>query len=85
MKPKLHQILVNTELKTKKEGETDKQTCEKKNENCTNFKNRNGCKGMFQMKDTRGIIILLCSTENATLKQTLNGACPTAQRLASSV
>ena len=37
------------------------------------------------MKETRGIIILLFYTENATLKQTLNGACPTAQRLASSV
>ena len=37
------------------------------------------------MKETRGIIILLYYTENATLKQTLNGACPMAQRLASSV
>ena len=37
------------------------------------------------MKETRGIIILLCYTENATLKQTLNGAFPTAQHLALSV
>ena len=37
------------------------------------------------MKETRAVIILLYHTENATLKQTLNGACPTAQRLASSV
>ena len=37
------------------------------------------------MKETRGLIILLYYTENVTLKQTLNGACPTAQRLASSV
>ena len=34
------------------------------------------------MKDTRGIIILLYYTEKATLKQILNWACPTAQRLA---
>ena len=32
--------------------------------------------------ETRGIIILLYYTLNTTLKQTLNGACPTAQRLA---
>ena len=37
------------------------------------------------MKETREIIILYNYTENATLKQTLHGACPTAQRLASSV
>ena len=37
------------------------------------------------MKETRGIIILLYYTENATLKQTLNGPFLTAQRLASSV
>ena len=39
------------------------------------------------MKETKGILILLCYTENATLKQTLNAACPLPwqQRLASSV
>ena len=37
------------------------------------------------MKETREVIILLNYTENATLKQTLNRACGTAQRLASSV
>ena len=37
------------------------------------------------MAETRGIIFLLYYTENATLKQTLMGACPTAQRLVSSV
>ena len=35
------------------------------------------------MKETKGIITLLYYTENATLKQTLKGAYPTAQRLAS--
>ena len=37
------------------------------------------------MKETREVIILLYYTENATLKQTLNRVCRTAQRLASSV
>ena len=40
------------------------------------------------MKESRGksmFILMLFSTENATLKQTLNDACPTAQRLASCV
>ena len=37
------------------------------------------------MKETRGIVILLYYTENATLKQTLKGAWPTALRVASSV
>ena len=37
------------------------------------------------MKETREVIILLYFTENATLKQTLNKACHTAQPLASSV
>ena len=37
------------------------------------------------MKETREIIILLNYTENATLIQTLNGASPTAQRLALSL
>ena len=32
------------------------------------------------MKETKGIAILLYYTENATLKQTLNEASPTAQR-----
>ena len=40
---------------------------------------------MFQMKETRGIFILLYYTENATLKRIFNGACPTAQRLATSL
>ena len=48
------------------------------------LKNRNGRKRMFQMKETREVIILLYYTENVTLKQTLNRACRTAQRLASS-
>ena len=33
------------------------------------------------MKETREVIILLYYTENTTLKQTLNRACRTAQRL----
>ena len=37
------------------------------------------------MKETRGTFIILYYTENATLKQSLNGACPTTQRLALSV
>ena len=37
------------------------------------------------MYETREVIILLNHTENATLKQILNRARPTAQRLASSV
>ena len=37
------------------------------------------------IKEKRGMIILLYYTENITLKRTLKGACPTAQRLASSV
>ena len=37
------------------------------------------------MKETREVIILLYYTENAILKQTLNTACHTAQRLTSSV
>ena len=37
------------------------------------------------MKATRGISILLYYTENLTLKRTLNGACPTAQRMELSV
>ena len=37
------------------------------------------------MKETGEVIILLYYTENATLKQTLNRARRTAQRLASSV
>ena len=40
---------------------------------------------IFLIKETTGIIILLYYTENATLTQSLNGACPTAQRLALSV
>ena len=35
-------------------------------------------------EETRGTIILLFYTEDATMKQTLNRACPTAQRLATS-
>ena len=35
-------------------------------------------------EETREIIILLFYTEDATMKQTLNRACPTAQCLASS-
>ena len=34
-------------------------------------------------EETRGMIILLFYTENATMKQTANEAYPTAQRLAS--
>ena len=49
------------------------------------FKNRNGRKRMFQIKETRRIIILLYYTEKATLKLTSNGTCPTTQRLASCV
>ena len=37
------------------------------------------------IEETRGIIVLLFYTENAIMKQTLNGARYTAQRLASSV
>ena len=37
------------------------------------------------MKETRDIIILLYHIENVTMKQTLNGACPTAQHLALNV
>ena len=40
---------------------------------------------MFQMKEIKGIIILLYYTENTTLKQTLNGSCATTQHLAWSV
>ena len=41
----------------------------------------------FQITDqgTRGTTILSFYTEDATMKQTLNGACPTAQRVALSV
>ena len=39
----------------------------------------------FTKNITWGIMILLFDIENATIKQTLNGACSTAQRLASSV
>ena len=37
------------------------------------------------MNETRGVISLLFYTEKATLKQTLDGACLMAQRLASSL
>ena len=38
------------------------------------FMNKNGRKWMFQMNETRGIVILLYNPEKtATLKQTLNG------------
>ena len=37
------------------------------------LKNRNGCKRMFHMKETREVIILLYYTENATLKQAKGG------------
>ena len=36
-------------------------------------------------KKTKGMIFRLFYTENAIMKQTFDGACPTAQRLASSV
>ena len=49
------------------------------------FRNRNGRKRMFQMKETRKVIILLNYTENETLKQSLDGACLKAQHLALSI
>ena len=40
---------------------------------------------IISLKETGEVIILLYYTENVTLKQTLNRACLTAQRLASRV
>ena len=40
---------------------------------------------MFHIKETKGMISPLFNIEYSTLKQTLNRACPMAQRLAWSV